>query len=76
MSSDLKQCPCCGGRADEIHLRHMGHDGYRIYCTVCKITTETMHSRDAVIDRWNRRRTDASHCSSSYPEWVCGDCGV
>lgn len=56
--SDLKPCPCCGGEAKEIHLRHMGHHGHRIFCGECLITTETMHSRDSVTERWNRRRTD------------------
>lgn len=58
MTSELKPCPCCGGRAEEIHLRHMGHSGHRIFCVECLITTETMHSRDSVVERWNRRRTD------------------
>ena len=55
---DLKPCPCCGHRAEQIHMRHLGIEGYRIYCGGCHITTETMANRDSVVDRWNRRRTD------------------
>ena len=39
-------------------MRHLGIEGYRIYCGGCHITTETMANRDSVVDRWNRRRTD------------------
>lgn len=58
MTSELKPCPFCGGEAKEIYLQHMGHNGHKIFCVKCLIMTQTMHSRDSVIKRWNRRCDD------------------
>ena len=56
--SDLKPCPCCGHRAIELWQERTSYDDWwTIRCLNCDLMVEGS-DRQAVIERWQRRRTD------------------
>ena len=60
-SSLLKDCPFCGNEVG-VYERG-GYDDYETYwvieCDVCEAGMECFETREAAIDAWNRRATDA-----------------
>ena len=51
----IEPCPFCGTKANDIQIKHFKDGFNKIYCPICKATFEGLHSKQEVIDMWNRR---------------------
>lgn len=54
--SDLKRCPFCGGKANDVQSLMRPRVG-KVYCTVCGCELNGDSEQEA-HDRWNRRADD------------------
>ena len=48
-------CPFCGHPAKDIQIKTYQTGFNKIYCPECHVTFEGLDSKQAVIDKWNRR---------------------
>lgn len=48
----LKPCPFCGGRA---RTGTDGEEGHTVFCTSCKVETDSYADERTAIEIWNRR---------------------
>lgn len=58
--SDLKPCPCCGGKARLVKKEGFGPAGGKfsrgyVRCDKCEITTPTKSPWEKAVTAWNRR---------------------
>lgn len=60
--TDLKPCPCCGGKADLDSYPGSEWTGSGTYhcvrCSVCYVRTCDFSSANRAVETWNRRTND------------------
>ena len=68
--AELKKCPFCGGEAE---LNYYGSESipfYSVSCKECGCNQETSIHKEAVINAWNIRETEAEIRASVIDEFA------
>jgi Lar family restriction alleviation protein len=87
MSSEMRECPFCGGEAERIDFGPGSGDnegGSCVACTRCQASGPVEFGyKENFISNWNRRallaRTEAGAVSCTFAhgdDWTCSICGT
>lgn len=87
----MKECPFCGGKADNVCQFDEITVLYSVYCPDCGCSTDVYPSMKEAIDAWNKRardtnvRTEERTCyrnmdtdyySGKLDKFSCSYCGI
>lgn len=68
--AELKKCPFCGGEAE---LNYYGSESmpfYSISCKECGCNQDTSIHKEAVINAWNNRATEAEIRAKALSDFI------
>ncbi len=55
MAEMLKNCPCCGSRAELMKSVRRYFEFYAVICSKCGLRTGDFNNKDDAVRTWNRR---------------------